>query len=183
MRTGSDVHHVTMSVKLMYLRAFVTLLCFAGHTSASGGIFGEGYSSSLPGGPSALSFRAFTIYTAEEACETSSIPAKLKIFPNPIQMGVGDRIHRSNVKQRPSELVVEAYDEHGVFLPAVPINVSILDTNNVITSRSDWDYFEATKEGEAEVFVSWACSTADSSTAEAHAQIYVSTSRAKGRSD
>ncbi|MEM6484532.1 MAG: hypothetical protein AAF662_06055 [Pseudomonadota bacterium] len=177
------MQYVTKATRYTFLAAFVALVYFASTATALGGIFGEGYSSSLPGGPSAIYFRAFTIYTRQEACETSGIPAKLKILPNPIQLRIGDRIHRSNVEQHPSEIVVEAYDEHDAFLPAVPITVSTIDTSNITTSRSDWNYFEATKEGKAEVSVSWACSTADGNALEARASVVVSRVGANSISD
>jgi len=147
--------------------------------AADAGTFGEGYSSVEPGGPSSISFRAFTIITGREACEKSPRPAELRIFPNPLRMRVGDRIHRSNVDEHPSELVIEAYDDRGAFLPAVPIAVSTIDAQRVTGSRSDWDYFEALGEGEAELVVFWPCTTPGGPNVEARVRILVTASNAE----
>lgn len=137
--------------------AFFGALSFLVPLSVLAGTFGEGYSSATPGGPAAIYFRAFTIHTEREACAKSANPVELRVYPNPLLLKIGDRIHRSNVDTRPSELVVEAYGENGEFLPALPIAVSTMDLQNVTTSRSDWDYLEAVREGEDELVVAWAC--------------------------
>lgn len=125
------------------------------------GHFGEGYSSSVPGGPADLRYRAFTIYTAQDACARSPHPDRLQVRPEPLVLKVGDRLHRSNVEHRVSELIIEAYGADGEFLSAVPIIVSTSDRQNVTMARSDWDYLEAVREGEDELVVAWACPTPD----------------------
>lgn len=135
--------------------------------------FGEGYSSAAPGGPAAIHFRAFTIYTGQEACAKSPKPAELRIVPNPLQLQVGDRIHRSNGDAHVSELVIEAYDEDGSFLPSVPIIVNRIDVQSALASRSDWDYLEAIRAGEDELVVYWACPAPDGSAVEARIRIFV----------
>ena len=125
------------------------------------GHFGEGYSSSVPGGPADIRYRAFTLYTAQEACARSPHPDRLQVRPEPLIFKVGDRLHRSNVENRVSELIIEAYGADGEFLSAVPILVSTSDRQNVTAARSDWDYLEAVREGEDELVVAWACPTPD----------------------
>jgi hypothetical protein len=151
-------------------------LLFLFPLSALAGIFGEGFSSSVLGGPSDIRYRAFTIYTAQEACAESKLPAVLRVRPNPLEMTIGDRIHRTNVERNPSELIIEAYGEHGEFLPGVPIIVSTVDVQNVTASRSDWDYLEAVREGEDELVVGWACKTSDGVPLEARVRIVVESS-------
>ena len=158
---------------------YLTVLLLAVPPAAIAGIFGEGYSSAKPGAPSAVYFRAFTIYTGQEACEKSPVPVELRIFPNPLQMSVGDRIHRSNVDEHPSELVIEAYDKDGAFLPAVPVVVNTIDAQNVVGARSDWDYFEAIREGEAELVVGWACAAPDGEPVEARIRILITSGNAE----
>jgi hypothetical protein len=144
--------------------------------SALAGIFGEGFSSSLLGGPPAIRYRAFTIYTAQEACAESALPAEFRVRPNPLRMRLGDRVHRTNVERNPSELIIEAYGEDGEFLPAVPIIVSTVDVQNVTVSRSDWDYFEAVRDGEDELVIAWACRTPNGVQLEARVSIIVASS-------
>jgi hypothetical protein len=141
--------------------------------AAAGGIFGQGYSSAQPGDPAAIYFRAFTIYAGQEACEQSPVPAEFRILPDPLQLKVGDRIHRTNFDEHTSELVIEAYDKDGLFLPAVPIHVDLVDVQSVVESRSDWDYFEAVRAGEDELVVSWACAAPDGSPLEERVRILV----------
>ncbi len=145
------------------------------HMPAFAGAFGEGYSSTVPGGSANINFRAFTIYTRQEACEKSPFPSELRVLPNPLILKIGDRVHRSNVSNESSELSVEAYGSSGEFLPAVPIIVSTADVQNVTASRSDWDYLEAVREGEGELVVSWACTSPDGQQLEARVQIIVTT--------
>ncbi len=121
------------------------------------GQFGEGYSSMVPGGPSDLRYRAFTIHTGREACDLSAAVSEFRVSPNPLLLKVGDRIHRTNVDSQISELVIEAYGASGEFLPAVPIVVSTIDSQRATEIRSDWDYFEAVREGEGDLVVKWAC--------------------------
>ena len=151
----------------------MTILMLILPISAIAGFFGEGYSSMAPGGPSDISFRAFTIYTQQEACEKSAHPTELRIIPNPLILKIGDRIHRSNVNVHQSELVIEAYGKSGDFLPAVPIIVSMNDVQNVTVSRSDWDYFEAIHAGQGELVAAWACDTRDGRQLEARVRLIV----------
>lgn len=117
------------------------------------GSFGEGYSSATPNAPARIHYRAFTIYTAEEACAKSPTPARLTILPARLSLRIGDRLYR----HEGNELIIEAYDETGRFLSAVPILVDVFAEEGVVTGRSDWDYLEATAEGEGELRVRWGC--------------------------
>ena len=124
---------------------------------AQAGVFAEGYSSARPGGPADISYRVFTLYTRPEACAQAPVPAELRIHPDPLHLQVGDRIHRNNAEIHETELVIEAYDAGGRFLPAVPIGVGITETSGALQSYADWDYFEAVREGDEVLAVSWAC--------------------------
>jgi hypothetical protein len=148
---------IAVTTTTLYLRLGCMALLFP--LSALAGTFAEGFSSSVLGGPADLRYRAFTIYTGQEACAEAKQPAELSVRPSPIEMSIGDQIHRSNVDRAPSELIIEAYGEAGEFLPAVPIVVSIVDSQGVTGSRSDWDYFEAIAQGAAELVVGWRCKT------------------------
>ena len=130
------------------------LLSLALYTSSAAGFtFAEGTSSAELGVPAQIFYRAYTIYTLQEACDRSAVPASLSVRLTHRKVSVGTRVHRDSG----SELIVEAYDEGGKFLPSVPIVVAVLADPGVIGSRSDWDYFEALTPGEAEVRVSWIC--------------------------
>jgi len=142
-------------------------------TWAYASIFGEGFTSEAPGSPSDIRLRVFTIYTREESCERSPVVDHFKIIPSPLYLEIGDRIHRTNVNEWSSEIVVEAYDENDRFLPSVPIFVSLIDEDGIATLRSDWDYFEATHEGEAILTITWACPNQDNEPIEANSPIVV----------
>jgi hypothetical protein len=132
---GSVVTHF-MNPECRRRWPIVAVLLLAIQPAAAGGIFGEGYTSAEPGGPATIRFREFTIYTAQEACETSPLPTELRILPNPLRLKVADRIHRTNGDEHASELVIEAYDKDGLFLPSVPIVVNLIDVESVVVSRS-----------------------------------------------
>jgi hypothetical protein len=157
----------------------VAVLSLAIPLAAASEIFGEGYSSARPGGPAAIYFRAFTIYTAQEACAKSPVPAEFRILPDPLELNVGDRIHRTNGHEHASELVIEAYDQDGTFLPSIPIIVNLIDVQKVVASRSDWDYLEAIRAGEDELTVHWACPAPDDSSVEKRIRIFVTPGTAR----
>lgn len=163
----------------MRAAVYLTALFLAGTPVVNAGTFAEGYSSVEPGGPSSIYFRAFTIITGRQECEKSQRPVELRVFPNPLRMNVGDRIYRSNIEEHPGELVVEAYDEGGNFLPAVPIIVTTIDVQKVTGSQSDWDYFEAIGEGEAELVVFWLCAAPNGAHVEARVRVLVTSSNAE----
>lgn len=140
---------------------------------ATAEIFGEGFSSATPNTSADIRFRAFTIYSLESACVGSIAVEKLSIMPNPLFLTVGDRIYRSNVNALTSEIIIEAFGKNGEFLPSVPLIISINDDQNAIISRSDWDYFEAIREGEARLITSWACASQNVQEVEASARIIV----------
>ena len=151
---------------------FALLVC-AAQSALSAGIFGEGYSSAEVGTPSPIYFRAFTIYTGQEACEHSLRPVEFKILPNPLRLTIGDRVHHTGLDGRPSDLVIEAYDAEGAFLPSVPVTVAVISKDNVTDSRSNWDYMEAVRDGQDELRVVWACTAADGRTVETRIPILV----------
>lgn len=126
-----------------------------------------------PGAPAEIQFRAFTIYTGAEECKKSRQPAELRVHPDLLRLKVGDRVHRTNVNRHKSELVIEAYSEDGEFLSAIPIFVSTIDNSNVTRSRSDWDYLEAIKAGEADLVVGWACSSPGGKPVRTHVHVIV----------
>lgn len=125
------------------------------------GDFGEGYSSMIPNGPSDIRIRAFTIYSNQEACDLSAVVAEFRVYPNPLILNIGERIHRTNDNTQTSELVIEAYGTNGEFLPSVPVRLSTMDIQQVTATRSDWDYLEAVREGEDDLIVQWACATSN----------------------
>ena len=137
------------------------------------GAFGEGFSSKQPGAPSDIGARAFTIYTLQEACEESAIPAEIRVLPEPLVLKVGERLHRSNTSPAQSELIIEAYGEDGEFLPAVPVIVSTLDMQNVTESKSNWNYLEATRTGEDSIVVAWPCTPPGEPWLESRARLVV----------
>ena len=151
-----------VAINLTGLGCLLPCACLAG-------VFGEGFSSAVQGGPSDISLRAFTIYTLQEACEESAVPAELRIQPDPLALKVGDRIHRANVDPDQSELIIEA----GEFLPAVPVVVSIIDLVGVTQSRSDWSYFEAIRVGEDVIVVAWPCTQPGEPWLEARVRLVV----------
>ena len=154
------------AINLTSIGCLLPFACLAGE-------FGEGFSSMVPGGHSDISFRAFTIYTLQEACEKSAVPAELRVLPNPLVLKVGDRIHRSNASPSQGELIIEAYGEDGEFIPAVPVIVSTMDVQGVTAARSDWDYFEAIRTGEDDIVVAWPCTQPDEPWLEARARLLV----------
>lgn len=114
----------------------------------------------------------FSLGTIQEVCEGSPIPSEFRIRPNPIRLRVGDRIHRT----APGEIIVEAYDARGNFLPSIPVATGVLELNenqNVIGTRADWDYFEAMAEGEAEFGVNFRCQSTDGSFIQSEVRILV----------
>jgi len=155
-----------VAINLTSIGCLLPFACMAGQ-------FGEGFSSMVPGGQSDISFRAFTIYTLQEACEKSAVPAELRVLPNPLVLKVGDRIHRSNASPSQGELIIEAYGEDGEFIPAVPVIVSTMDVQGVTAARSDWDYFEAIRTGEDDIVVAWPCTQPDEPWLEARARLLV----------
>ena len=157
----------------MNAKVCLALLVSTAPCVASAGVFGEGYSSAEPGSASVVHFRVFTIYTRQEACDESPQPVELRISPDPIQIQVGGRVRHTGQNGRPSDLVIEAYDSQGSFLPSVPITVDVVPRDNVTLSRSDWDYFEAVGMGADELRATWACVAPDGQSVEARVRIQV----------
>lgn len=149
------------------------LMVIAGSAVAQVSAFGEGWSSENQGESASIYYRAFTIYTGEEACEESGRPVELRVPPSPIWLRVSERLYRSESSDASAELVVDAYDSEGRFLSRVPIIVNVIDPSGLMIGRSDWDYIEATKPGEALLRFSWLCSTADGEPISAERTIVV----------
>lgn len=140
---------------------------------ASARTFGEGYTSAEPGGHADVRFRAFSVPMWPQMCDESPRPVELRVLPNPIVMSIGDRIHRSNVTTRESELIIEAYGQDGEFQPQVPITISTTGLHGILDSRSDWDYMEAVATGEDELVVSWICDSGDGAPVQARVPMIV----------
>lgn len=155
-----------VAIKLAGLGCFLPCACLAG-------VFAEGFSSKVAAGPSDIGLRAFTIFTLQEACERSAVPAELRILPNPLVLKIGDRIHRSNASANQSGLIIEAYGHDGEFLPAVPVIVSTMDVQGITESRSDWNFLEAVRVGEDDIVVAWPCTQPDEPWLEARARLVV----------
>jgi hypothetical protein len=112
--------------------------------------FAEGYTSATVDAVAPTGYRAFTTITGPEACDISPEPGGFRIKPDTIELKVGDRLYRD-------KLVIEAYSRNGEFLPTVPIVIDIVDTDEVLAGRSEWNYAKATKPGSATLLISWLC--------------------------
>lgn len=126
----------------------------------------EGYSSAQPSVPANIYYRAFTIYTLQEACEKSPKVSTLSIrLPN-TRIQVGDRIKTNAPDDSTvSDLVIEAFDAEGHFLPSVPVHVGAGSQGRtvdfdpgIIYRDASMDYWEARLPGKFDLEVSWACS-------------------------
>jgi len=130
----------------------------------------EGFSSPTVDSPAKLYYRAFTIYTGQEACDKSPKVATLRIRVPSQTLIVGDKLqayYRDSTEE--SDLIIEAYDSTGNFLPSVPISAeaySIGRTDNydpgIIYINSSMDYWEARRPGRFVVTARWNCATTDS---------------------
>lgn len=156
---GSDEPRMKNDVGILMLLACHMVIAESAIAQVFG--FGEGWSSENQGDPASIHYRAFTIYTGEEACEKSGRLAELRAPPSAILLRVGDRLYRSESSNASAELAVDAYDSEGRFLSRVPIVVNLIDPSELMSGRSDWDYIEATKPGEALLKFSWLCPTED----------------------
>ena len=139
------------------------LWCFL---ALSTGVFGqEGYSSAEPGVPANIYSRAFTLMIHQQVCEDSPDVARisLKLFRD--VMVVGERIRTNRADDSVvSDLVIEAFDASGNFLPAVPVYSSVSSAGRtrdfdpgVVYRDGSMDYWELRKAGEIEVSAYWAC--------------------------
>jgi hypothetical protein len=72
---------------------------------------------------------------------------------------IGERIRRTSA----SELIVEAYDQDGHFLPRIPILVNVDAPLDVVRTRADWDYLEAKGVGKVKVTGTWLCGNVNGS--------------------
>lgn len=111
----------------------------------------EGYSAKELGAPATLGKEAFTIDTAQDACDLAAIPSSLKIsLPNTTPR-LGDKIYLEDIS-------IEAYDENENFLPELPVLVKVLSQPDMLMARSDWDYVEVYAIGYATFMVHFYCS-------------------------
>ncbi len=125
----------------------------------------EGYSSPSLGSPAKLSYRAFTIYTGQEACEKTPEVASLRIRLNRQMLRVGDKLQAYYLNDaEESDLIIEAFDLAGNFIPSVPISAeafSIGRTANydpgIIYMNSSMNFWEARKPGHFAVTTRWYC--------------------------
>ncbi len=157
-------------------RTLLAILALVLWPASHAAIFAEGYSSAVQSTAADIRFRAFTLYSREAACNVAPAIAEIKVLPDPIRLQVGERIHRSNVTNIVTELIVEAYNSDGEFVPGVPIIVELLDNNGVTATRSDWNYLEAQQAGVAELLVRPAC-LSSAETGHARVQILVTATR------
>lgn len=119
--------------------------------------FGEGYTSPSKGAPSEIYFRSFSLGNWKGICDKSFVPAEFRVEPTTLSLLVGGRLHRDGK----TEIIIEAYHSAGVFVPHVPLIVTVLDAGDIIGTRSDWDYVEAIRVGKAELRIAWACGGRD----------------------
>ncbi len=87
---------------------------------------GEGLSSSEPGANIRAGYRIFTTITGPEACKSTPTPVSLR--SKPITLTVGDKLHLT-------DLVVDAYDASGNFLPSTPLEILETDEGNRVLKR------------------------------------------------
>ena len=136
---------------------------------ADTGHFGEGYSSATQTTPAEIHYRMLSLGNWQQICDASALPDRLSLKPDPLRLNIGERIHRSGA----AELVIEAYDAQGRFVPRVPILLVLIDPQDITTSRSDWDFFEAKQPGEAWIGVRSACAKDIEPSLEFRARIIV----------
>jgi hypothetical protein len=125
----------------------------------------EGYSSAQPSIPARIYYRVFTIYTHQEACEKSPKVSVISLRLPSTRMRVGDKIKTNSPDDSiVSDLVIEAFDEDGNFLPAVPVYVMAVSQGKTIDydpgilyRDGSMDYWEARSPGKFDIGVSWAC--------------------------
>jgi hypothetical protein len=129
----------------------------------TGWAFGEGFTSTAPGAPAEIYYRAFSLGNMPEICGSSGVPVKLVPRRDPIRLHIGDSIQR--VGQVPgnkqTHVVVDAYDEHDHFLPHVPITVTVIDAQRITEVGTERDDLRAVSTGDANFEVTWACGPND----------------------
>lgn len=142
--------------------------------SSAGWHLAETYTADVPGSPVALHSRSFSLGIMPEVCSKSPAPSKL-VLRDPIRLRVGQRIERmAQVPENSQDdVIVDAYDEHGTFLPHVPVTISVLDPQGILAFRSDGDYVEAVAVGEAGLEVFWACASPEGPVIQARARVIV----------
>lgn len=110
----------------------------------------EGFSAEERSSLASLENRIFTAESALEACANSSIPASLKISLVNDSLVIGDKLNFEDI-------LVEAFDESGDFLPSVPVIVSTLSQDGMLSAHPDWEYVEVFSYGFATLMVSTYC--------------------------
>lgn len=147
--------------------------CASGESSA-GWHLSEAYTADAQGLPVALHSRLFSLGVMPEICDKSPVPSKF-VPRDPIRLRVGQHIERIGQvsENRQDEIVVDAYDENGSFLPHVPIRVTVTDPQGIIGYRSDGDYVEAVAPGEASFDVTWACESDRESRVQSRIRVLV----------
>lgn len=127
----------------------------------------EGFSSAEPSIPANIYYRAFTIITLQEECEKSPEVSKITLRLANTTIEVGDRVHSNSPDDSTvSDLVIEAFDDEGNFLPSVPVHVGAgsqgrtIDYDpGVIYKDASMEYWEARKPGKFDIGAIWACSS------------------------
>ncbi len=110
----------------------------------------EGFSSGERGSAASLANRAFTIYTAEDACASSMIPAGFQVNLFNASLQPGDRIYFEDI-------IVDAFDDFDQFLPRIPIQIVVMAEAGKLRSRSDWDYVEVEDAGPITLLAQFYC--------------------------
>lgn len=151
-----------------YTEKLAFILCLSLLPISALGI--EGYSSPDISSPAKLSYRAFTIYTGQEACNNSPDISSIKLRVSFETITIGDKLqaYGSNDSD-PTDLTILAFDSEGNFVPNVPVYVhaySIGRTEEndpgIIYIDSSINYWEARKSGEFAISVRWLCAEPDS---------------------
>jgi hypothetical protein len=151
----------------------VTGFCASGVSSA-GWHLSEAYTADVQGLPVALHSRLFSLGVMPEICNKSPVPSKF-VPRDPIRLRVGQHIERIGQvpENRQDDIVVDAYDAKGTFLPHVPIRVTVTDPQGIIGYRPVGDYVEAVAAGEASFEVTWACGSDDGPRVQSRIRVIV----------
>lgn len=118
--------------------------------SVTGWHMAEGFSAEERSSLASLRNRFFTAESALEACDDSSIPASLEISLVNASLVIGDKLNFEDI-------LVEAFDENGDFLPAAPVIVSALAQDGMLSAHPDWEYVEVSSYGYATLMVHSYC--------------------------
>jgi hypothetical protein len=125
----------------------------------------EGHSSAQPSAPATIHSRAFTIHTLQDACDDSPTVSSLVLTLRSTRIHVGDRINTNTVDNASvSDLIIEAFDADGNFVPSVPVYVGATSQGKtqeydpgIVYKDASMDYWEARLPGKFDIEAGWLC--------------------------